>query len=153
MNWFSIVNLSEAFIYKSFNLMCTCFFFFLLILLSGDVEINPGPTINDQVDIALLLQWLDPLVNWQSFALQLPGITENFIASIDKPQFDLKQKKEACFTKWLTINPEATWNDVIHALTVQREDETVQAIRNQLEVPLSSGIVLICINMYKCNHF
>uniref|UniRef100_A0A1X7UJX8 NACHT domain-containing protein n=2 Tax=Amphimedon queenslandica TaxID=400682 RepID=A0A1X7UJX8_AMPQE len=39
----------------------------LMIPPTGDVELNPGPMIDDQPDILLLLQWLEPLVDWQSF--------------------------------------------------------------------------------------
>ena len=41
----------------------------MLLLLSGDVELNPGPMINDQPDTSSLHQWLEPLVDWQSFGL------------------------------------------------------------------------------------
>uniref|UniRef100_A0A1X7TFB1 Uncharacterized protein n=1 Tax=Amphimedon queenslandica TaxID=400682 RepID=A0A1X7TFB1_AMPQE len=37
----------------------------MLLLLSGDVELNPGPMIDDRPDISLLTQWLEPLVDWK----------------------------------------------------------------------------------------
>ena len=54
----------------------------LLLLLSGDVELNPGPTIDDRPDMSLLIQWLDPLVDWIPFAYCLPEMTHSDISKI-----------------------------------------------------------------------
>uniref|UniRef100_A0A1X7V9J1 Uncharacterized protein n=1 Tax=Amphimedon queenslandica TaxID=400682 RepID=A0A1X7V9J1_AMPQE len=50
---------------------------------SGDVELNPGPMIDDRPDISLLIQWLEPLVDWKPFGLGLPGITYSDISKIE----------------------------------------------------------------------
>uniref|UniRef100_A0A1X7UCX1 Death domain-containing protein n=1 Tax=Amphimedon queenslandica TaxID=400682 RepID=A0A1X7UCX1_AMPQE len=80
----------------------------MLLLLSGDVELNPGPIIDDQPDIFLLLQWLQPLVEWQPFGLFLPGITQQDITTIEDFEIDTEQSKEGLFSKWLKKNPTAT---------------------------------------------
>ena len=107
----------------------------LLLLLSGDVELNPGPTINDQPDIFLLLEWLEPLVDWKSFALNLPGITQQDISTIEEFAVETNKQKTGLFSKWLQGNPsQATWKDVLDALTKIKEDKIAQAIRDQLQV-------------------
>ena len=120
----------------------------LLLLLSGDVELNPGPMIDDQPDIFLLLQWLEPLVDWQSFGLLLPGITQQDITIIK--QLDTKQQKLALFTKWLNTNPTATWRDVLNALTKREEINLLQTINDQLQVHQCTGgmIMYLYINNY-----
>ena len=107
----------------------------LLLLLSGDVELNPGPTINDQPDIFLLLQWLEPLVDWKSFGLNLPGITQQDIVTIDHLNVHTKEKKVLLCTKWLNAFPsQVTWRDVLDALTRIEEDTIAQTIIEQLKV-------------------
>uniref|UniRef100_A0A1X7UFE6 NACHT domain-containing protein n=1 Tax=Amphimedon queenslandica TaxID=400682 RepID=A0A1X7UFE6_AMPQE len=105
-----------------------------LLLLSGDVELNPGPMIDDQPDIFLLLQWLEPLVDWKPFGLLLPEITQHDITIIE--QVDTKHQKLALFTKWLNTDPTATWRDVLNALTKREEINLIQTINNLLQVDL-----------------
>uniref|UniRef100_A0A1X7TIT1 NACHT domain-containing protein n=1 Tax=Amphimedon queenslandica TaxID=400682 RepID=A0A1X7TIT1_AMPQE len=104
----------------------------LLLLLSGDVELNPGPMIDDQPDIFLLLQWLEPLVDWKPFGLLLPGITQHEISIIE--QMDTEHQKLALFSKWLNTDPRATWRDVLNALTKREEINLLQTINDQLQV-------------------
>ena len=125
----------------------------LLLLLSGDVELNPGPTIDDRPDIFLLLQWLEPLVDWQSFGLLLPGITQQDITTIEDFEIDTKQSKEGLFSKWLKKNLTSTWRDVLNALTKREEINLLQTINDQLQVHECTGgmIMYLCINNYiKC---
>ena len=122
-----------------------------LLLLSGDVELNPGPMIDDQPDIFLLLEWLEPLVDWQPFGLLLPGITQHEISIIE--QVDAKNQKLALFSKWLNTDPTATWRDVLNALTKREEINLLQTINDQLQVHQCTGgmIMYLYINNYiKC---
>uniref|UniRef100_A0A1X7T6I8 Uncharacterized protein n=1 Tax=Amphimedon queenslandica TaxID=400682 RepID=A0A1X7T6I8_AMPQE len=64
----------------------------MLLLLSGDVELNPGPMIDDQPEIPLLVEWLEPLVDWQSFACCLPEIIQRLKQKIKK----LMNKSQHC---------------------------------------------------------
>ena len=104
----------------------------MLLLLSGDVESNPGPMIDDQPDIFLLLEWLEPLVDWKPFGLLLPGITQEDITTIEDFETDAKLSKEGLFCKWLKKNPTATWRDVLNALTKREEKNLLQTINDQL---------------------
>uniref|UniRef100_A0A1X7SKW5 Death domain-containing protein n=1 Tax=Amphimedon queenslandica TaxID=400682 RepID=A0A1X7SKW5_AMPQE len=120
----------------------------MLLLLSGDVESNPGPMIDDEPDIFLLLQWLEPLVDWKSFGLLLPGITQHQISVIE--QVDTKHQKLALFSKWLNTHPTATWRDVLNALTQREEINLLQTIKDQLQVHqcTRSMIMHLYINNY-----
>ncbi|XP_019854578.1 PREDICTED: uncharacterized protein LOC109583604 [Amphimedon queenslandica] len=90
--------------------------------------------IDDQPDIFLLLQWLEPLVDWKPFGLLLPEITQHDITIIE--QVDTKHQKLALFTKWLNTDPTATWRDVLNALTKREEINLIQTINNLLQVDL-----------------
>ena len=133
MNWSSSVVLPGGTVNLIYliHYLIVC----LLLLLSGDVELNPGPTINDQPDIFLLLQWLEPLVDWKSLALNLPGITQQDIMTIEEFDIEANKQKTGLFSKWLQRNPsQATWRDVLDALTGIKEDMIAQTIRDQLQV-------------------
>ena len=132
MNWSSSVVLPGGTVNLIYliHYLIVC----LLLLLSGDVELNPGPTINDQPDIFLLLEWLEPLVDWKSFALNLPEITQHDISTIEEFDIEANKQKTCLFSKWLQRNPRATWRDVLDALTGIKEDKIAQTIRDQLQV-------------------
>ena len=115
------------------NLIILSIFCLLLLLLSGDVELNPGPTIDDRPDVPLLIQWLQPLVNWKQFGMCLPGMSEHDILKIEAEHAKIEDQKLALYSKWLSINPSATWNDVITTLTRLNENTLVQDIKDHLE--------------------
>uniref|UniRef100_A0A1X7T6Y7 Death domain-containing protein n=1 Tax=Amphimedon queenslandica TaxID=400682 RepID=A0A1X7T6Y7_AMPQE len=95
----------------------------MLLLLSGDVELNPGPMIDDQPSCLLLAKCLKPLVDWKPFALRLPGITQSDVSIIDKTKRNAHLKKMALHKKWLQVNPQASWKDVLIALKECKENE------------------------------
>ena len=105
----------------------------MLLLLSGDVELNPGPMIDDRPDISLLTQWLEPLVNWKQFGHCLPGITYSDILKIDADNVTIDGKKFALYAKWLYVAPQATWADVINVLSKTRENNLVRSIKRNLQ--------------------
>uniref|UniRef100_A0A1X7TAU3 NACHT domain-containing protein n=1 Tax=Amphimedon queenslandica TaxID=400682 RepID=A0A1X7TAU3_AMPQE len=105
----------------------------MLLLLSGDVECNPGPLIDDRPDISLLIQWLDPLIDWQSFGCCLPGITQHDISTIEADYSKMNNRKRELYSKWLSVSPEARWSDVITALTIRRENTLAQNIKEMIE--------------------
>ena len=88
-------------------------------------------------DLMLLNQWLEPLFDWQSFGLLLPGITQQDITTIE--QLNTEHQKLALFTKWLNTNPTATWRDVLNALTKREEINLLQTINDQLQVHQCTG--------------
>ena len=106
------------------------------LLLSGDVELNPGPTIDDRPDVSLLIQWLDPLVDWIPFAYCLPEMTHSDISKIQAENKKVDDQKLALYSKWLDIIPNATWKDVITALNTRREYKLVQNVKKNLQETL-----------------
>ena len=105
----------------------------MLLLLSGDVELNPGPMIDDRPDFSLLTQWLEPLFEWKSFGGYLPEITYSDILKIEAANVTIDERKSALYSKWLKTAPKATWADVINALRKARENKLVQDIRRNLQ--------------------
>uniref|UniRef100_A0A1X7SYW0 Death domain-containing protein n=1 Tax=Amphimedon queenslandica TaxID=400682 RepID=A0A1X7SYW0_AMPQE len=98
-----------------------------------DVELNPGPMIDDQPDISLLTQWLEPLVEWKPFGRCLPGITYSDILKIEAENVKIDEQKSALYSKWLSVNPKATWRDVINALTSRNQNKLAQDIKVAME--------------------
>uniref|UniRef100_A0A1X7T950 Death domain-containing protein n=1 Tax=Amphimedon queenslandica TaxID=400682 RepID=A0A1X7T950_AMPQE len=114
----------------------------MLLLLSGDVELNPGPMIDDRPDISLLIQWLEPLDDWKPFGLGLPGIKYSEISKIEAENALIDERKLALYSKWLHIAPKATWADVINALNKTRgNNRFVQCIKRNLQesTPVSAN--------------
>ena len=98
--------------------------------------------IDDQPDISLLTQWLEPLADWKPFGRNLPGITYSDISKIEAENVTIDERKLVLYSKWLNIAPKATWADVINALNKTRENSIlVQDIRRNLQksAPLSAS--------------
>ena len=111
----------------------------LLLLLSGDVELNPGPMIDDQPTSDLFAKFLKLLDDWERFALCLPGgITQLDVDIIktkgrtEKPPF---LRMEALHKRWLQVNPQASWRDVINALKQCKENELARTIEDKVTDP------------------
>uniref|UniRef100_A0A1X7TD34 Death domain-containing protein n=1 Tax=Amphimedon queenslandica TaxID=400682 RepID=A0A1X7TD34_AMPQE len=95
--------------------------------------------IDDRPEISLLLQWLEPLVDWKPFGLLLPGITQQDITTIEDFVIDAEQSKLGLISKWLQKNPTATWRDVLNALSKREEINLLQTINDQLQVDQCTG--------------
>ena len=106
----------------------------MLLLLSGDVELNPGPMIDDRPNTLLLIQWLQPLVDWKQFGLFLVGMKEHDISKIEHENSKIEDRKFELYSKWLSVNSKATWRDVIHALTSIEANTLAQDIKNHMHV-------------------
>uniref|UniRef100_A0A1X7TAR5 Uncharacterized protein n=1 Tax=Amphimedon queenslandica TaxID=400682 RepID=A0A1X7TAR5_AMPQE len=104
----------------------------MILLLSGDVELNPGPTIDDRPDISLLIQWLEPLVDWKRFGLCLVGMKEHHTSKIEQEKSKIEDRKLELYSKWLSVNPNATWRDVIGGLTSIKENTLAQDIKEKV---------------------
>ena len=111
-------------------IVCLC----KLLLLSGDVESNPGPMIDDQPSCLVFAKCLKPLVDWKPFALYLPGITQSDVNIIDKTKRNAHLMKMALHKRWLQANPTASWRDVINALKQCKENEILNNIEHQLKL-------------------
>ncbi|XP_019850896.1 PREDICTED: uncharacterized protein LOC105312422 isoform X2 [Amphimedon queenslandica] len=102
---------------SSFNFIYYLIVCLYILLLSGDIERNPGPMIDARPEISLLIKWLEPLVDWKPFGLCLVGMTEHEILKIEQEHVKIEDRKLALYLKWFSVNPMATWRDVIYALT------------------------------------
>ena len=111
----------------------------LLLLLSGDVELNPGPMIDDQPTCREFTKYLKPLVEWKPFVLCLPGITQFDVNIIDRTKRNAHYKKMAIHKQWLQVNPPASWRDVINALKQCRENELARSIELKVTDPIAGG--------------
>uniref|UniRef100_A0A1X7T8P3 Death domain-containing protein n=1 Tax=Amphimedon queenslandica TaxID=400682 RepID=A0A1X7T8P3_AMPQE len=106
-----------------------------LLLLSGGVELNPGPMIDDQPSCLLFAKCLKPVVDWKRFALCLPGITQSDVSIINKTKRNAHLMKMALHKRWLQANPTASWRDVINALKQCKENELARTIENKVTDP------------------
>ena len=76
---------------------------------------------------------LRDLVKWKRFALYLPGIDQSDIEVIvTEKRDDVAEQKLRLFSKWLSVHPKATWQDVTQAL--EKADEFT--IANKLGMKL-----------------
>ncbi|XP_019853787.1 PREDICTED: uncharacterized protein LOC109583057 [Amphimedon queenslandica] len=122
-----------------FDVNVICYLVLLLLLLSGDVELNPGPMIDDQPSCILFAKYLQTLHDWKPFALCLPGgigITQLDV-DIIKTKGSSYLRMEALHKRWLQVNPTASWRDVINALKQCKENELARTI--EVKVKNSTG--------------
>ena len=84
-------------------------------------------------------QSLEGLIEWERFALYLPGITEVNIAVIKKDKKDdVIGQKLFLYETWLKVYPRASWQDVVQALEKAEENALANAIESKsLEQPQS----------------
>ena len=83
-----------------------------------------------------LIELLDTLVNWQKFGTFLPEIMSEDIQVIERDNRGTDRQKDALFTKWLSVHPEASWEDVLFAL--EKSQEYSLASKVYLNTTLSS---------------
>ncbi|XP_019855944.1 PREDICTED: KN motif and ankyrin repeat domain-containing protein 1-like, partial [Amphimedon queenslandica] len=95
--------------------------------------------IDDRPDISLLIEWLEPLIPWKRFGLCLVGMKEHEISKIEHENSLTEERKLALYSKWLSFNPNATWRDVIDALTSIKENALAQDIEKHIETSDSDG--------------
>lgn len=81
------------------------------------------------------LEWLQPLADWQSFGVYLPGIKDHHIEEIEHERTLADHQKRALFSKWFGLSPKGTitWRDVVNALKIRKEDKLVYEIQQNLE--------------------
>ena len=60
-----------------------------------------------------LIELLDTLVIWQKFGTFLPGIKSEHIQVIECDIRGNDLQKAALSSKWLSVHPEALWQDVL----------------------------------------
>ena len=124
---------------SSSNLICNDLYLIvclrMLLLLSGDVQLNPGPMIDDQPSSDLFAKYLEPLVHWEPFSLFLPGGITQLDVDIIKTKGSSYLMKMALHKRWLQVNPQASWRDVINALKQCKENELARTIEDKVTDP------------------
>ena len=83
--------------------------------MSADPALSVRPKYNQ------LLELLETLVNWQKFGAFLPGIKSEHIQVIERDIRGNDLQKGALFSKWLSVHPEASWQDILFALEKSQE--------------------------------
>ena len=94
--------------------------------MSGDIAMSVRPKYDQ------LIELLDTLVNWQKFGTFLPGIKSEHIQVIEHDIRGTDLQKAALFSKWLSIHPEASWQDVLFALEKSQEYTLASRVYQQL---------------------
>ena len=107
----------------------------LLLLLSGDVELNPGPMIDDRPTSDLFAKYLEPLVDWEPFSLSLRSGIAQLDVDIIKTKGSSYLRMETLHKRWLQVNPQASWRDVINALKQCKENELARSIEDKVTNP------------------
>ena len=79
-----------------------------------------------------LMELLEPLVEWEKFAIFLPKISDAMIREIVKDKSSTDQQKMALFSKWLRVDSYATWDKVIVALSKANEHYLVSKVQENL---------------------
>ena len=99
-----------------------------------------------------LIELLDTLVNWQKFGVFLPGIKSEHIQVIERDIRGTDLQKAALFSKWLSVHPEASWQDVLFALEKSQEYSLASRVYQKLNTTLSTASTIsqgILCNNYK----
>ena len=77
-------------------------------------------------------QSLEGLIEWERFALYLPGITEVNIAVIKRDKKDdVIGQKLFLYETWLKVYPRASWQDVVQALKKAEGYTLANAIKSK----------------------
>ena len=80
-----------------------------------------------------LVNSLRSLVNWTTFAQNLPQIKEHHIDKIKaENKDDIDEQKRALYNKWLAVYPEAKFSDVISALEKSERNDLEKSITEKI---------------------
>ena len=95
-------------------------------------------TVSATPTVADLYTLLDYLVDWQGFALHLPGIILDQVRTIEEDKHgDIKGQKIILYQKWLEVCLDASWEDVIKALEKVRQHTIAEKVRKATLQPIS----------------
>ena len=83
-------------------------------------------------------EYLDSLIEWQNFAINLPGIRQNHVDKIEaltkaETTGKLHRQKMALWTKWTSVYPSGTWDDVVAALKKVEKITLAEEIKEKLK--------------------
>ena len=94
--------------------------------------VTASMSLSSKPEFDKLTLWLGPLINWQRFGTFLPGIKHEHIQSIEVDKRGVYHQKSALYDEWLRAYPNASWQDVIAALTTARENALAEKVKNNL---------------------
>ena len=87
-----------------------------------------------------LVNSLRSLVNWTTFAQNLPQIKEYHIDKFKaENKDDIDEQKRALYKKWLEVYPEAKFSHVINALEKSEQKDLAERIAEEIEGGAKGG--------------
>ena len=90
---------------------------------------------DDQPTCLLFAKCLESFVDWEPFALSLSGGITQLDVDIIKSKGSSYLRMEALHKRWLQVNPQASWRDVINALKQCKENELARTIEDKVTDP------------------
>ena len=91
-----------------------------------------SPRLSNRPTESELMELLEPLVEWQKFAIFLPKISSPMIKKIENDYSSTDLRKLALFSEWLKVDSYATWDKVIVALSKANEHYLVSIVQENL---------------------
>ena len=92
----------------------------LLLLLSGDIETNPGPVLSVDDLRVLMMELNDVRAKWNNIGVQL-GTSVGTLDAIREKYSDPSDCLRETLTAWLKSSVPNKWTNVVHALNVVGE--------------------------------
>ena len=80
-----------------------------------------SPRLSNRPTESELMELLQPLVEWETFAIFLPKMSDAMIREIVRDNSSIYLQKMTLFSKWLRVDSYATWAKVIVALSKANE--------------------------------
>ena len=88
-----------------------------------------------------LVEQLNELTEWEAVAIHLPGISKHHIDEIKANNpINVKNQKLDMYHKWLQLNPNCTWGDVVEALVKAGENRIAENIKQAIPAAKSNLI-------------
>uniref|UniRef100_A0A1X7UGM1 Uncharacterized protein n=1 Tax=Amphimedon queenslandica TaxID=400682 RepID=A0A1X7UGM1_AMPQE len=126
---------------KGPRLVLSIFCLLILLLISGDVELNPGPTLTDKPTKDELVELLSSSKftagTWEQFVCYLPNVTQEVISNInqkeeveDAEHIDSVSAVAQCC---LDNNSEITWKIIVMSLLDAKECILTKQILTKIE--------------------
>ncbi|XP_019858352.1 PREDICTED: uncharacterized protein LOC109586594 [Amphimedon queenslandica] len=116
---------------KTPRLVLSIFCLLILLFISGDVELNPGPTLTDKPTKDELIELLSSSKftagTWEQFVCCLPNMTQDIIIGI-KERGSIEDTMSAVAQHCLDNNPDITWSIIMMSLLNANEHILAQQI-------------------------
>ena len=89
---------------------------------------------------ALWAEYLESLIEWQTFAIFLPKIQQSDVEKIEAERTGVNRQKMALWSKWTSVYPSGSWDDVVAALKRMKENELAEEI--EIKLKKEEGIII-----------